>query len=164
MILPNGYWLKGASVYRRRDRLKKKYTFIDYTFSRDFIHTFVHWFFATNVPRRGSPNRADACSEARLLLDAVFLQGLCYKRALDRFCDLIKLDRMAWRVPMYRKAPGKSSERELELDTRHGLEPSTKSSRPYGSRFSRRLAGIPAEFGMNEACFGASKWSFIENS
>ena len=158
MKLPNSYWLKGEEVYKRRDRLRKKYTFVDYAFSRDFIYNFVHWFFVYNIPHRGSLTAGGVRHESIRLLRAIFSKRLRYDKGLDRFCDLIRLDRMAWRLCMYRKAPGKPSSRELEYDVSYRLKPVHKSMRPYGSRWSRRLAGIPAEFGMNEGCFGASKW------
>ena len=157
MRLPNSYWLIGEAVYKRRERLKKKYTFVDYSYSHDFILNFVHWFLVYNIPHHEPPSKGDICDQAISLLNAVSLQRLRYDKALDRFSDLIKLDRMAWRTCMYRKAPGKPSNKELQYEMTYRLQPVPKSSRPNGSRWSQRLAGIPAEFSMNEGCFGASK-------
>ena len=157
MTLPNSYWLKGEAVYKRREKLKTKYTFDDYKFSREYINDFIHWFFVTNIPRQKSAGQEEINFEAALLLNAVFHKGYKYDKALDRFCDVIKLDKMAWRASMYRKAPGKPGGIELEYDMRYGMKPARNSSRPYGSRWSKRLAGVPAELIMNEGCFGASK-------
>ena len=96
--------LEDAEMYESEEQMDNKYSFNEYTFSQDFIHMFVHWFFACNIPQHDSTNRGYVCSEARLLLDALFLKGLRYDKALDKFSDLVEIDRMAWRTSMYCKS------------------------------------------------------------
>ena len=157
MNLPSARCLKCEAVCEGHDTLKKEHTFVGSTCSRDFIHIFVHRFFANNIPRRKSAYRVNICAKARLLLDAMFFKGISYDETLDRFCDLIKLDRTAWKVSMYHKATEKPSANEMESDTANRFDAEDGSLRTCHNRWSKRLAGIPAEFYMHDGCFGASK-------
>lgn len=161
MKLRGACCLKGEAVCEGHDTSKKGHTLVEPICSRDFIHTFVHRFFANNIPRRKSAYRVNICGKARLLLDAMFFKGIRYDETLDRFCDLIKLDRTAWKVSMYHKATEKTGANETEGDKANRLDAEDRPLRACHNRWSKRLAGIPAEFFMNDGCFGASKCVYV---
>ena len=91
------------------------------------------------------------------MIGAVHRRELTHEQALDRFCDLSELNRMAWKKYYFEMMPGKPGKAQFEFDVSFSFKPSAGSSRPYGTRWSKRLAGVPAEFDMSDACFGASK-------
>ena len=158
MKFPIKYWLKGENLYERREQLKKKYTFADTTFSQDFMNTFVRWFFLNNLAAYDASTSPRVYTEAKRLLNSVYFGHSSHEKSLNAFCDLIKLDRTAWKVQMYQNS-ATPCHLSLQSEAVHGFDRTRGSSRPYGTRWSKRLAIIPAEFDMNNGCFGASKYS-----
>ena len=157
MLLRQDFRMLDKDIYKRREHLKKKYSFSDVNHEKQYQDAFLRWFIANNLlPNKGLIDIA-AWEKSKRIIRDVQKRRLKHDRALDRFCDLIDLNRMAWKKYYYEMMPEKPGKAQFEFDVSFSFQNNPGSSRPYGTRWSKRLAGVPAEFDLNDACFGASK-------